>query len=144
MAKRKPFGTYRLLDSEPEVALIRYDGDPDVFTALAWVWLMREQEDSENGHYAVQPPQPRLYRFNPTGDPEFDWMLGRPEKPGPGVFTGSVLTRGKSFTCGYCFAADPEHYSDCVTLRRPELAARISAPKCPSLTRPNVNEGGAS
>jgi len=118
MTKRTPFGTHRLLDCEPDVALIRYDGDPDVFTALAWAWLMDEESESESGHYAVEPPRPRLYRFNPTDDPDYSWLLGRPSKPGPGVFTGALLERGRSFRCGYCFAAAPEHEDDCVTLRR--------------------------
>lgn len=131
MAKRKPFGTYNLLDCEPEVALVRYDGDPDVFTALAWVWLMEREDEYEDGHYSVEPPQPRLYRMNPCADYEYSWTLGRPAKRGPGVFTGSVLTRGRNWICGYCFAPTPDHFGDCVTLRRAERAtvATDSSPR---------------
>lgn len=118
MARRKPFGTYNLLDCEPDVALVRYDGDPDVFTALAWVWLMREQADSERGHYSVEAPRPRLYRFNPSADPDYAWQLGQPSKPGPGNFVGAMIERGRSFACRYCCAGVPDHYNDCVTLRR--------------------------
>jgi hypothetical protein len=121
MSKRKPFGTYNLLDCEPDVAVIRYDGDPDVFTALAWIWLMERQGEWDDGHYSVEPPQPRLYRFNPTDDPDYSWQLGRPTKRGPGVFTGAVLSRGRSWECGYCFAPSPDHFDDCVTHRRAEL-----------------------
>lgn len=116
--ERKPFGVYDLLDSEPEIALIRYDGDPDVFTALAWTWLMKQEDECESGHYSVEPPQARLYRFNPTDDPDYSWTIGRPAQRGPGVFTGAVLTRGKSWRCGYCFAAIPCHEDDCVKALR--------------------------
>lgn len=87
MGRRKPYAVHRLLDAEPDVALIRYDGDPDVFTALATNWLRYEGYDEP-----IEPPQPRLYRINPCQDYEYSWTLGRPDRRGPGVFLGAVVT----------------------------------------------------
>jgi hypothetical protein len=113
---RKPFGVHPLIDSEPYMAVIRYDGDPDVFAALAWAYLADRQAEYEDGHYSVEPPDPRLYRLNPTVDPDFSWLLGRPTMPGRGTFVGAVLTRGRNWQCPYCFGPTPDHLDDCVTL----------------------------
>jgi hypothetical protein len=119
MAKRKPFGVYDLLDSEPSVALIRYDGDPDTFTALAATWLADRHAEYEDGDYSIEPPRPRLYRFNPTTDPDFSWSLGYPSRPGPGVFVGALLDVGRRWSCAYCLVRyDEGHADDCVKMLR--------------------------
>lgn len=82
----KPYRVHRLHDADDEIALIRYDGDPDTFTALAWRFCIdAEIED------AIQPPQPRLYRCNPDFTGEFRWLIGMPDRRGPGTFLGSTL-----------------------------------------------------
>lgn len=83
---RTPFAVHRLIDGEPAVALVRYDGDPDVFAALAADWLRLEDI-----HRPVKPPQPRLYRCNPDPTGEFSWTLGTPAQPGPGTFVGALI-----------------------------------------------------
>lgn len=80
------------MDSETEEAVIRYDGDPDVFTALAWAHGISEGID-----YAIQPPEPRLYRCNPDPTHEFPWLLAHAEKRGPGVWLGATLRLGRYF-----------------------------------------------
>lgn len=91
--KRKPYKVYSLGDAERHVhAVVRYDGDPDVFTALAGQW-MRANLD---GHYdmpiALCPPEPRLYRWNPADNwSDYPIVLGEPSRPGRGVWTGSLL-----------------------------------------------------
>lgn len=120
MAKRAPFAVHNLLDCEPGVAIVRYDGDPDVFTALTWAWLIDRQDECEDGHYSIEAPLPRLYRINPTDDPDFSWTLSRSAKRGRGVFTGAVVTRGRTWQCHYCCASVSAHFADCVTLRRTE------------------------
>ncbi len=107
---KKPFAVHRLLDADEDVALVRYDGDPDVFTALATKWLA----DNEYP-YAVLPPQPRLYRCNPDFTGEYNWLLGTPERPGPGTFLGATIRLGERFECVDCSAAAPDHFSDCAT-----------------------------
>lgn len=88
MAKRTPYAVHRLIDCGRDVALVRYDGDPDVFTALATDWVRSEGYDRP-----VEPPQPRLYRMNARGhDDEYAWTLGHPKRRGPGVFLGALVT----------------------------------------------------
>jgi hypothetical protein len=92
VAKRKPFGVYDLLDDPDDIAVVRYDGDPDTFTAIVWEWMARRHGEGYADQFSVEPPQPRLYRFNPSSDPDYAWQLGRPDRKGPGVFVGSLLT----------------------------------------------------
>lgn len=123
MTPRKAYAVYRLLDCEPDVALIRYDGDPDVFAALAQDWLREEYQDCDRS-YSAEPPKPRLYRMNPSSDPDYGWQLGTPAKRGPGVFLGAILTVGRRWNCGYCFAPYNEaHADDCATSLRPAITA---------------------
>lgn len=84
---RTPFAVHRLIDCGRDVALVRYDGDEDTFTALATAWLIDEGID-----WPVDAPQPRLYRCNPVQSDEYGWALGRPNRPGPGAFLGAVVT----------------------------------------------------
>jgi hypothetical protein len=84
--KRAPFAVHRLLDAEPAVALVRYDGDPDVFTALAADWLR-----DEGIRRPIAPPKPRLYRCNPDFTGKYGWLLGTPDRPGPGTFLGALI-----------------------------------------------------
>ncbi len=86
MPKRKPYAVHRMIDCGRTVALVRYDGDPDVFTALAANWLRYEGIEG-----SVEPPQPRLYRMNACQSDDWGWTLGEPTKPGPGVFTGALV-----------------------------------------------------
>lgn len=87
MPKSKPFAVHRLIDCGRDVALIRYDGDPDVFAALAANWLRDEGHEQP-----IEPPQPRLYRMNACQNDEYAWTLGKPERRGPGVFLGALVT----------------------------------------------------
>lgn len=88
--RRSPFAVHRLYDAEPAVAVVRYDGDPDVFAALATEWL-----SSEGIRRPIQPPQPQLYRCNPDPSGEYGWLLGTPRRPGPGTFLGALLELAK-------------------------------------------------
>lgn len=120
MAKRKPYAVHRLVDCGRDVALVRYDGDPDVFAALAESWLIDQGIDRSS-----EPPAPRLYRMNAVQSDEYGWVLGKPDKPGPGVFLGAVLTVARhsgelgeiaSFNCWRipCEAKRGErHYASC-------------------------------
>jgi hypothetical protein len=80
------------VDSETEFAVIRYDGDPDVFTALAWAHCI-----TEDIAWSVQPPEPRLYRCNPDYTREYGWLLGLAERRGPGVWMGATVRHGTYF-----------------------------------------------
>lgn len=123
MTACKPYAAYPLLDAGRQVAVIRYDGDPDVFTALAWQWLLY----NDSCEATIEPPQPRLYRMNPSRDPEYAWMLGRPDRPGRGVFLGAVLTIARPGELSAyqapsgCWRCDAEygelHLTTCPTLR---------------------------
>lgn len=87
------YQVYSLGEAERHVhAVVRYDGDPDVFTALAGQWV----RDNLDGYYAMPialcPPEPRLYRWNVAGGwNEYPIMLGEARRRGPGVWTGSLL-----------------------------------------------------
>lgn len=91
MPKASP---YRVLpmDDENCIAVIRYDGDPDVFTALAWAYSIQESTE-----HSIEPPQPRLYRCNPDFTGEFSWLLYPAEKRGRGVWLGAELTTAQWF-----------------------------------------------
>jgi hypothetical protein len=80
------------MDSETEIGVVRYDGDPDVFTALAWALAIAQDSD-----YAVQPPQPRLYRCNPEPTGEYAWWLTPAQQRGRGVFLGATVRPGRYF-----------------------------------------------
>lgn len=122
--RRKPFAVHRLLDAGRTVAVVRYDGDPDVFTALAGDWLLREFDEHDR---PIEPPQPRLYRMNACADDEYSWSLGRPVRRGPGVWLGALVTfarpRGElgpiaSFGCWRCEAEVGErHLAGCAWLK---------------------------
>jgi hypothetical protein len=73
------------LDSDGDIAVIRYDGDPDVFTALAWAHCIREDID-----YSIKPPNPRLYRCNPDNTGEYAWLLAEASTRGRGVWLGAL------------------------------------------------------
>lgn len=88
--RRRPFTVHRLIDCEPAVALVRYDGDPDVFAALAATWLAEEEI-----RRPIEPPKPRLYRCNPDPSGEYGWLLGQPTRPGPGTFLGALIELAK-------------------------------------------------
>jgi hypothetical protein len=89
--KTKP---YRVLpvDDEQTLALVRYDGDPDVFTALAWAYLIENDLD-----YSIEPPEPRLFRCNPDFTGEYSWLMAEATERGRGVFLGARVDRGEYF-----------------------------------------------
>lgn len=121
MRTRKPYAVHRILDHGRNVAVVRYDGDPDVFAALAENWLRNEGYERP-----IEPPQPRLYRMNACADGEYAWTLGRPTRRGPGVWLGALLTlarpRGElgpvaPFGCWRCEADRGErHLATCPSL----------------------------
>lgn len=88
---RKPFGI-RSMDDEVDLACVRYDGDPDVYTALYWAMAI-----DEDINYSIQPPVPGLYRWNPDLSQEFAGLLTPVDKPGRGVFLGAPVKRGTFF-----------------------------------------------
>ncbi|BEL07865.1 hypothetical protein Q0Z83_060560 [Actinoplanes sichuanensis] len=90
--RKSPFRVHQLLDGDDEIGLIRYDGDPDVFTALAWAHCINHEIDS-----SIMPPTPRLYRCNPDFTGEYGWLLGMPSKPGPGAFLGATIRTARYF-----------------------------------------------
>lgn len=106
---------HRLLDAEAgTVAVVRYSGDPDEFTALAHGWLM--DEDGElYGTVSVLPPQPRLYRMNPESSDEYTWALGFPDRPGRGTWLGALL-KVKQIGCSDCGALYGRHTVPCRNL----------------------------
>jgi hypothetical protein len=85
--RRKAYAVHRLIDCDRDVAVIRYDGDPDVFTALAADWLAREGHEC-----SIEAPQPRLYRMNVCQSDEWGWTLDTPSRRGRGVFLGALVT----------------------------------------------------
>lgn len=119
---RKPFAVHKLIDCGRDVALVRYDGDPDVFTALAYQWLT----DYGLGDRVIEPPQPRLYRMDPCNSDDYAWTLAEANRPGRGVFTGALITlarRGQvsdimaPYGCWRCEARPGEyHLTDCQRL----------------------------
>lgn len=120
MTARKPFAVHRLIDDGRNVAVVRYDGDPDVFTALAHDWLRYEGYERP-----IEPPEPRLYRMNACSDYEYAWTLGRPNRRGPGVWLGAIVTLARPrgplgalapHGCWRCEAEFGErHLADCPT-----------------------------
>lgn len=84
------------IDDEQTLALVRYDGDPDVFTALYWAHAIAEDID-----YSVEPPQPRLFRINPDPTGEYGWLMAEAREPGHGVFLGARADRGTYFEPGW-------------------------------------------
>lgn len=84
---------YSLGEAERHVhAVVRYDGDPDVFTALAGDWVRNNLDGYYDAPIALCPPEPRLYRWNVAGEwGEYPLMLGESRRSGRGVWTGSLL-----------------------------------------------------
>ena len=89
MASR-PYAAALAMDDEDAIGVIRYDGDPDVFTALAWKLAIDHDCD-----YTVRPPEPRLYRVNPDTTGEFSWLLAKADRRGHGVFLGALVRYGR-------------------------------------------------
>jgi hypothetical protein len=87
--RRRPFAVHGFDDEGQAFAVIRdRDHDPDVFTALAWAYMI----DQEVGECcSIQPPEWRTYRceqsYHNAG--EYAWILTERE-PGPFVWTGAI------------------------------------------------------
>lgn len=127
MSRRRPYalipidndGTYPPYNRR--VAVVRYDGDPDVFTALVHAWLMSQEFDE-----TVLPPEPRLYRWNPDPSRTYTSVLADAARPGPGVWLGAVVELARRADgpiadkmCNPCDAVRGErHYSWCPVGRR--------------------------
>jgi hypothetical protein len=117
--RRGPFAVHRLIDCGRDIALVRYDGDPDVFTALAAEFLYLKGIEGRT----IEAPEPGLFRMNVCNSDEYGWAVGRPTKPGRGTFTGAILTlarRGElgryaPFGCWRCEAKVYErHLTSCL------------------------------
>lgn len=80
------------MDDE-DFAVIRYDGDPDIFTALAWRYCIQEGIE-----YSIEPPEPRLYRCNPDFTREFSWLLYPAKERGRGVWLGAKVKTATYFS----------------------------------------------
>ena len=72
--------------------VIRYDGDPDVFTALFWAHAIDVGLD-----HSIEPPEPRLWRWNPDPTGEYNALLRPEAKRGPGVWLGALAEVGTWF-----------------------------------------------
>jgi hypothetical protein len=111
---RKKFQVYWLSEAEPNVhAVVRYDGDPDVFAALAYKWLLLERRHEEP--VAVCPPEPRLWRWNPSGHDDPPLYLTERTRPGRGTWLGALLktVRIGCSDCHRVYASG--HAPDCVS-----------------------------
>jgi hypothetical protein len=103
------------------LGVVRYDGDPDVFTAVVHAWLITEGIEC-----VVAPPKPRLYRWNPDPTGEFTGLLYPAQQPGSGVWLGATVVEARTATgpvasrrCGPCNArVGQRHYTWCVFARR--------------------------
>lgn len=113
-ARIRPGQVYRLLDFPDGVlAVVRYDGDPDVFTALAHNWLASQWRHPDDEPVAVAPPEPRLYRMNPYQGDDYGWILGEPSRPGRGVWLGALL-RTVQIGCSICHHLHGRHVAGCL------------------------------
>jgi hypothetical protein len=113
---RKPFRVHDLLDMDDgEVAVIRYDGDPDVFTALAWA---RGIDDGWS--HTVASPELHYYKHVPDWSGEYGWRLYPMTGPGRGRWLGAMVRL-------VTFVPD-DHYREMVAL---EKAARAQAEVTP-------------
>lgn len=115
---RNPAAWYRLDESYPDLAVIRYDGDPEVWARLLAEVLADHAEMSgcELTPDDVRPPVLKWYRKNvcpPDHYMGWTWQLGTPgqQVPGPGRWQGSLVT-----------LKDPEVQSH-IERRRAELRA---------------------
>lgn len=143
MRDRRPFRLYEIGDDDyapnRTVAVVRYDGDPDTFTALVLHWLLTERDGC--GDNAVLPPQPRLFRWNPDPSRTYAFLLADANKPGPGVWLGARVefardTSGPVSTrfCNACDAfAGENHTGSCAYGKAIEKAlAAAPAPNWPA------------
>lgn len=86
----KKFQVYWLSEAPVNVhAVVRYDGDPDVFTALAYEWLLRERRYEDL--VAVCPPEPKFYRWNVNAYDDPPLILADRSGPGRGTWIGALL-----------------------------------------------------
>lgn len=97
-----------------QIGVLRYDGDPDVFTAVVAPWLRSEGFDGP-----IEPPAPALWRWVP--DPSCDFRLTDAHRRGPGVWLGSLIVLAHTGTgpvaevyCSPCDACRGErHHTWC-------------------------------
>lgn len=122
MTRRRPWRLHELDNDAPypplsrQVAVLRYDGDPDVFAAVVHRWLIREGHE-EN----VLPPDPQLYRWRPDPSGYYGVILDTAVRRGPGVWLGSLVTFARvahgplaGRFCNPCDAAPGErHHTWC-------------------------------
>lgn len=112
--RRKTAQVYNLTEMpEGVLAVVRYDGDPDVFTALAHQWLTGQRHYEDDPPVAVLPPEPRLYRMKPTTSDDYGWILGEAPRPGSGVWTGALL-RTVQIGCSICHQLHGRHTEACL------------------------------
>jgi hypothetical protein len=121
MHDQQPFRLHELGDDDyfppnRTVAVVRYDGDPDVFTALVHHWLLTER--ANYGQQSVLPPEPRLFRWNPDPSRTFSYLLAKANNPGRGVWLGARVqfardTTGPlaTSTCNGCEAFPGERHA---------------------------------
>jgi hypothetical protein len=87
--RRTPYAVHRISDADEVVALIRYDGDPDVFTALAWRFLIRE---AYHAGTRIEPPMYRGYRCEQNAwNDDYAWIYMPRQLGERGVFGGSEV-----------------------------------------------------
>ncbi len=103
---------YWLADGEPHVhGVVRYDGDPDVFTALIHAWAIKELPALLDAPAAICPPEPRLYRWVPGG--EYGQWLDTAARPGHGVWTGALIKTVR-IGCTECQRLHGQHSERCI------------------------------
>lgn len=91
-ARRRPYAALPITDDGDAVALIRYDGDPDVYTAIAWTHALTRGHAFDD--ITINPPEPGLYRISPCSPRscgDHSWHYDHASRRGPGVFTAAPL-----------------------------------------------------
>lgn len=114
--RRRPFAVYWIGDAPADVAgIVRYDGDPDVFTALATDWLRTERDGYYDEPVAICPPEPRLWRWNPNpGWAEYPLTLTEETVRRPGTWLGSLI-KTRRIGCPQCDRLDWQpHAAGCL------------------------------
>ena len=106
----EPFEVYWVAEGQPDSeGVVRYSGDPDEYTALAWWWIA-SQRMPRDMPVVVAPPRPEWFRWVPGGE------YGRtlyPARPGRGAWLGSEI-RSVPAGCGECQLMGGRHTGGCL------------------------------
>lgn len=108
----KPFQVYSLAEGNTNVhGVVRYDGDPDVFAALAHDWLLREKiVDSYDYPIGLCPPEPSFWRWVHTPQGDFEKTL-YPAVRSRGAWLGAELKVAR-IGCAKCQRLDWQPHAE--------------------------------